>query len=95
MDIIVECPHCKGTVVVAKKQVKCGVFRHGVYINTGRPIHAHMPKKKCEELYASKKILGCGKPFRLEKDDGKNEKDGKDEKDKKDKYKAVECDYLN
>ena len=60
-----ECPHCKSTVQIAKNEINCGIFRHGVYIKTGRNIPPHASKSQCEKLLMNKEIYGCGKPFKF------------------------------
>lgn len=64
-DIIVPCPHCQHDIIVAKRAIRCGVFRHGVYKATGRPIAPHTKKELCEQLVAEDKVYGCAKPFRI------------------------------
>lgn len=64
-SIIIACPHCTESVIIEKKQIRCGIFRHGVYKTTYKQIHPHLSKKKCEELIRRAEIMGCGKPFRL------------------------------
>ena len=56
-----KCPHCGILIVVAA--INCGVFRCGVYKDTGDQINPHLPKSECDELKDT--IWGCGKPFRL------------------------------
>jgi hypothetical protein len=67
--IMFTCPYeeCQGTITVAPNQVNCGVFRHGVYKATGRPIGAHLSKSKCLELIHQQKVYGCAQPFRIRK----------------------------
>ena len=60
-----QCPHCQGEVIVAKNEVNCAIFRHGVYKSNLQQIHPHLPKNECDRLYSSEMIYGCGKPFRL------------------------------
>lgn len=62
---IIECPHCKIYILIERHSVNCGIFRCGVYRNTGLSISPHMPQKKCEYLFNMKKIYGCGKPFKF------------------------------
>jgi len=61
---IVNCPHCQGAVEI--EQLNCGIFRHGVFIIDSKPVPPHSPMHLCEMWYKQKKILGCGKPFRVE-----------------------------
>lgn len=70
-EFIVICPHCNDPVLISK--IRCGVFRHGSYKNTNKPINAHTNKQKCDELIRNNKIYGCGKPFRLNVIQNENE----------------------
>ena len=62
---IFECPHCNSPVQVLKNQVKCKIFRHAIYKNTGKQIGPHLPKKKCDNLIKRDLVYGCAKPFQL------------------------------
>ena len=73
----VECPHCNGTVLI--EQLNCCIFRHGIIKSTMQQINPHAPKIECDRLVEFNQILGCGKPFRVIKQD---------------KYVAVICDYI-
>jgi len=66
-DLILECPHCGGTIVVHPSELHCRIFRHGVLRATGEPIHPHASREECERLVATGAILGCGGPFRIER----------------------------
>lgn len=63
MDLIVNCPHCNGRVVIY--QINCGIFRHGVLKDSGKELNPHETKKVCSDLAKKGKIYGCGKPFKL------------------------------
>ena len=65
--MILSCPHCESSVIVASSEINCGIFRHGVYKSTFQPIDPHLPKNQCDQLVQSDKIYGCGKPFRIRK----------------------------
>jgi hypothetical protein len=67
--IMFTCPYeeCQGTITVAPNQINCGVFRHGVYKATGRPVGAHLSQDKCLELVRQGKVYGCVQPFRIRK----------------------------
>ena len=68
-DILVdnlECPHCHGGIVI--DQINCGIFRHGVYKHNMENINPHANKEDCDNLIINNKIYGCGKPFRLIKE---------------------------
>ena len=64
-DIFINCPHCGNTIVVAKRAIRCGIFRHGVFKSNGRPIKPHGSQEYCETLLRTDKIYGCGQPFRI------------------------------
>ena len=64
--IIVKCPHCNQNIIIEKKDINCGIFRHGVYKSNYKQINPHLCKDKCDELAKDNKIYGCGKPFKLE-----------------------------
>lgn len=61
--LIVECPHCLGTVVI--EQINCCIFRHGVLKTNGQQINPHASKETIDGLVRNDSIYGCGLPFRL------------------------------
>jgi len=63
--IIIICPHCQDPMIIDKKQIKCGIFRHAVYKKTNKSVNPHLSQEKCESLIAAKKVFGCCKPFKL------------------------------
>ena len=63
--IIIVCPHCQGNIIVYKNQIKCRIFRHGVYKHNNKSIKPHLSKIECDKLIASNKVYGCCKPIRL------------------------------
>jgi hypothetical protein len=65
---IIECPHCEQCIMIYQKDLKCRVFRCGIYKKNNKPIPPHSKKEKCEELVAKGLIYGCGKPFKMNKD---------------------------
>ena len=65
--IIVKCPHCNEQIFIYKKELNCRIFRHGIYKKTLKQIHPHMKKNECDFLAKKKLIYGCGKPFRIDK----------------------------
>lgn len=75
-----SCPHCQGTVEVARNEVNCAIFRHGCYKACGTQINPHMPKEECDRLFSQGLIEGCGKPFRLVPENSN--------------YKIEECEYI-
>jgi hypothetical protein len=64
-DIVISCPHCEIDILVAKKSINCGIFRHGALKATGRPMKPHCSQAVSEELVRSGKIFGCGQPFQI------------------------------
>jgi hypothetical protein len=78
MSIIVECPHCKLQIEIV--EVNCAIFRHGVYKETQQQMNPHTPKTECDSAFQENRIYGCGKPFRLVKNN--------------DTFEAIVCDYI-
>jgi len=72
------CPHCQGAILI--EQVNCGIFRHGVLKKTNRQMPPHAPEKYCDTVVKQDLIHGCGKPFRVMKEEGV--------------LTAVGCDYI-
>lgn len=64
-DIIICCPHCGIDIVIAKRSINCGIFRHGAFKHNSRPIKPHGSQAYCEDLVNNGKIYGCGNPFRV------------------------------
>lgn len=78
-EIFVDCPHCGVSVWVT--QLNCKIFRCGAYKDTLRPINPHMPKHACERLVNQDMIYGCGKPFKVIKN-------------QEEIFIAIECAYI-
>jgi hypothetical protein len=81
------CPHCNLLVQVERNQINCSIFRHGYFFTNvnnkiilGNQLEPHASKERCESLAKENKIIGCGKPFRLNK--------------QKDDYHVAICDYI-
>lgn len=55
------CPHCNITIEIVA--VNCGIFRCGVYKDTGEQVHPHLSKEECAKLGDS--IYGCAQPFQF------------------------------
>ena len=71
-DLLVSCPHCAMLILIAK--INCQIFRHGSYKINGEQIPPHTSQKECEALVSNQSIYGCGKPFRIVKNNrGENE----------------------
>ena len=60
---IIICPHCNNYIII--KELNCGIFRHGIYKNSGNQINPHASKEICDELVKNNLIYGCGKPFQI------------------------------
>lgn len=60
---VLICPHCKEFVIIEK--LNCGIFRHGIFIKSGKQMNPHAPKEECDFYIKKKIIYGCGKPFRI------------------------------
>lgn len=67
---IILCPHCKDIIQIMKNQLNCKIFRHGIYKKSLEQINPHMSKKECDYLYHNNLIYGCGKPFKVEINNG-------------------------
>ena len=77
-EIIIICPHCNISIII--EQLNCCIFRHGTIIKTGEQINPHASKKECDEYIKQKLIYGCGKPFKITKNN--------------EEYIASICDYI-
>ena len=80
INLIVNCPHCLELVLI--EQLNCCIFRHGVFKTNGTQICPHSSKEKCDHYIQHNLILGCGKPFKIIKNEDNNE------------YKAIICEYI-
>lgn len=78
--IIVKCPHCDNLIYIHKSELNCHIFRHGIYKHTFTQIDPHMKKEECDNLFINKLIYGCGKPFKIIKNEGI--------------YKIEKCEYI-
>ena len=61
--MLISCPHCNEFIFI--EQINCGIFRNAVLIDTLEQINQHTSKEICDELFKNKKIIGCGKPFKI------------------------------
>ena len=64
--LIFPCPHCEQYITVAKNEINCKIFRHGVFKNDFNQMNPHEKKEKCDQFSQNDTIYGCGKPFRIE-----------------------------
>ena len=58
---IVNCPHCQQFIEII--ELRCSIFRCGVYKTTYTQIHPHLSEVQCNNLVKKNKIYGCGKSF--------------------------------
>jgi hypothetical protein len=79
MEHIITCPHCSDYIII--KKINCGIFRHGVFIKTGKQINPHANKRTCEDYIKQNKIYGCGKPYQIITEDEGT-------------HKVIICDYI-
>lgn len=63
-----KCPHCGDIILVNKKDINCGIFRHGVLKDGMKQINPHASKEECNRLLNEGLIFGCGKPFKITED---------------------------
>lgn len=77
-DFVVECPHCKIPVLIEK--LNCAIFRHGSLKSDGQQIDPHSSKELCDYYIEKNLINGCGKPFKVKKDENN--------------YVAIVCEYI-
>lgn len=69
-DLVVHCPHCQAPVLIS--EINCQIFRHAYYKANNEQIPPHTSQQECERLARGDLIYGCGKPFRIVKNE-KNE----------------------
>ena len=74
----IKCPHCGEYVII--EQINCAIFRHGVFKSDMSQINPHLPKLDCDNLIENNLIYGCGKPFRIVKENGE--------------WIGIQCDYV-
>ncbi len=60
-----ECPHCYSLFIVYTNEIACAIFRHAILKESYTQINPHASKEECERLITEDKIYGCGKPFRV------------------------------
>ena len=66
-DLVFKCPNCMEEIIVAKNDINCGIFRHGVFKNNWIQMKPHEIKVNCDKFYDEELIFGCGKPFEIKK----------------------------
>lgn len=78
-EIIISCPYCFCYILI--EQLNCCIFRHGVFKTNNQQINPHEKKENCDNYILHDLIIGCGKPFKIIKND-------------KEEYIAVICEYI-
>jgi hypothetical protein len=68
-EFVTTCPHCFDNIII--KKINCGIFIHGVVIKTGKQINPHSSKSQCDKYIKKKNIYGCGKPYKIIKEENK------------------------
>lgn len=71
---IFACPHCHHPVQVHVNDVACKIFRHGYFfekkedgaICLTKQVPPHASKALCDKWVEDGKIMGCGKPFKMD-----------------------------
>lgn len=69
---LIDCPHCGGAVLMAREpdEIRCGVFRHGVYKDHSGQIDPHASRETVQTLLDAGAVWGCGQPFSVDKATG-------------------------
>lgn len=63
---IFECPHCYENISFNKFElINNVIFKHGIFKSTGKWMNPFMSNILCERYINNKKILGCGKNFKI------------------------------
>ena len=58
--MIIQCPHCEQLIEII--ELRCKIFRCGIYKKNYKQINTHLSKEKCDGLIH-------GKPFLIENDE--------------------------
>lgn len=66
-DLVMQCPHCQDYVLIAA--INCQIFRHAFIAATGEQLPPHTSQSECERLFQGGALFGCGKPFRIVKNE--------------------------
>ena len=61
---LIKCPNCEIPIFI--ESINCGIYRCGVFCDTGEPIPPHASKVECEYYVNNKLIYGCSSPFRYD-----------------------------
>lgn len=64
-SITFNCPHCNILCNVQYRNMRCKIFRCGVYKKNNKSIKPHGTKEYCDYLVNNNLIYGCSKPFRI------------------------------
>jgi len=66
MTYFITCPYCNGKIEIL--ELNCRIFRHGIFRDTGLQIGQHLKEDFVNELLNQNKIFGCGKQFKINRD---------------------------
>lgn len=61
-----NCPHCGDMIQVLKSEIRCKIFRHGVYKENLKQVPPHSKKSLCDKLREENLVYGCCKPFKFD-----------------------------
>lgn len=61
---VVDCPSCGGSILIARNELNCRIFRHAVFKDGGQ-VNPHCKRAEMEGYIAADRIYGCGAPFRM------------------------------
>ena len=62
---IINCPHCKESIFIYRNETNCLIFRHAVYIFSGKLVNPQLLQSECEYLVRIGDAYGCCKLFRI------------------------------
>ena len=79
MDIEIVCPKCNEILYIS--EINCSIFRHAFFKDTMKQLNPHSSKEECDNCIKNNKIIGCGTPFKVVKNN-------------ENKYVAILCDYI-
>jgi hypothetical protein len=90
-DIMLECPHCGGIIIVDPAHINCAIFRHATFKYNGAQVDPHAKKEVCDHLVSTNQVIGCCRPFRMVQESIPPTKPGDPPTIV---WKAVICDYI-
>ena len=69
-ELVFSCPHCEQPILIYENEINCMIFRHAVFKETMEQVDPHASKEMLDLLVMENKVYGCGKPFRLIRNEG-------------------------